>query len=111
MTMSNPHTVICTFRVKADSMTNFGQLLDRHWPVLRKLELVTATAEQLFVGDDNAEPTVVSIFEWASDEAVSQAHHHPDVAEIWEAMEPFCEPRHGRPSMEFPHFQPMPLQR
>jgi quinol monooxygenase YgiN len=109
--MSTHQTVICTFRVKADSMAHFRELLDRHWPVLRKRELVTDTAEQLFVDDDDNEPTIVSIFEWASDEAASQAHHHPDVAEIWEAMEPFCEPRSGRPSMEFPHFQPLPLKR
>lgn len=109
--MSTPQTVICTFRVKADAMANFAELLDRHWPVLRRLELVTDTAEQLFIDAGPDEPTIISIFEWASDEAVSQAHHHPDVAEIWEAMEPFCESRNGRPSMEFPHFQPMPLTR
>ena len=109
--MSDEQTVICTFRVKPDSMDQFRVLLDRHWPVLRKLELVTETAEQCFVAGDDTEPVIVSIFEWASDEAVSQAHHHPDVAEIWEAMEPFCEARGGRPSMEFPHFQPMPLKR
>lgn len=109
--MITPQTVICTFRVKVDSMTQFRELLDQHWPVLRNLELVTETAEQLFVGVEDAEPTIVSIFEWASDEAVSQAHHHPDVAEIWEAMEPLCESRSGHPSMEFPHFQPMPLRR
>jgi hypothetical protein len=109
--MSDPQTVICTFRVKVDSMAQFRELLDRHWPVLRRLELVTDTPEQVFVDADETAPTIVSIFEWASEEAVSQAHHHPDVAEIWEAMEPFCESRDGRPSMEFPHFQPMPLSR
>lgn len=109
--MSNPQTVICTFRVKADSMAPFRELLDRHWPVLRRLELVTDTTEQVFIDADETAPTIVSIFEWASGEAVSRAHHHPDVAEIWEAMEPLCEPRDGRPSMEFPHVQPLPLNR
>lgn len=109
--MSTPQTVICTFRVKNESMADFRALLDRHWPVLHELELATDTPEQIYLSANQEEPTVVSIFEWAGDEAVSQAHHHPDVAEIWEAMEPLCESRDGRPSMEFPHFQPSPLAR
>jgi len=109
--MSEPQTVICTFRVKSDAMTAFRDLLDRHWPTLRNLELVTETPEQLFLSDADGDPTVVSIFEWANDDAVGQAHHHPDVAEIWEAMDPLCEQRDGRSAMEFPHFQPMSLAR
>ncbi|MEZ5167974.1 MAG: hypothetical protein R2695_16360 [Acidimicrobiales bacterium] len=103
--------MICTFRVKPGAMPAFRELLDRHWPVLHRLELVTDTTEQIYVDADDRAPTVVSIFEWASTEAVSHAHHHPEVAEIWEAMEPHCEAREGRPSMEFPHFQPSPLNR
>lgn len=109
--MSQPQTVICTFRVKPDCLVAFRVLLDRHWPVLRTLELVTDFEEQVFIDPADDGPTIVSIFEWANDEAVAQAHHHPDVAEIWEAMEPLCEARDGRPSMEFPHFQPLPLSR
>jgi len=109
--MSEPQTVICTFRVRSDAMTGFRELLDRHWPTLRNLELVTETSEQLYVSDVGGDQTIVSIFEWTNSEAVDQAHHHPDVGEIWEAMEPLCEQRDGRPSMEFPHFQPIPLAR
>ena len=109
--MVEAQTVICTFRVKSDALVGFRALLDRHWPTLRGLELVTDTPEQVFQSVDDDNITLVSIFEWASAEAVSQAHRHPDVAEIWEAMEPLCEGRDGRPSMEFPHFQPVPLVR
>jgi hypothetical protein len=111
--VSAAETVICTFRVKSDEMATFRGLLDRHWPTLRRLELVTDTAEQVFIGEDDgvSGPVVVSIFEWANPEAVDIAHEHPDVAEIWEAMEPVCEPRGGRPSMEFPHFQRVAVQR
>ncbi len=111
--MSTVETVICTFRVKPAEMTTFRRLLDRHWPTLRRLELVTDAPEQTFIGGDDgvAGPVVVSIFDWVSAEAVESAHEHPDVAEIWEAMEPVCEPRNGRPSMEFPHFQRVDVQR
>ncbi len=107
--MSEVETVICTFRVQPAALDAFTDLIQRHWTTLRSLELVTATPEQRFLGaDQNAEgPVVVSIFEWASAEAAGLAHSHPEVAEIWEAMEPLCETRHGRPSMEFPHFRPM----
>ena len=111
--MANPQTVICTFRVKPDGLDEFLALLAGHWPTLRRLELVTDSPEQLFQGVDHQgdEPVIVSIFEWASLEATQHAHTHPEVAEIWEAMEPLCEERHGLPSMEFPHFRPLTLDR
>ena len=109
--MANPETVICTFRVKPDALHAFFVLLRDHWPTLRRLELVTETPEQLFQGADHQgdEPVIVSIFEWVSSEATRLAHTHPDVADIWEAMEPLCEARHGLPAMEFPHFRPLSL--
>jgi quinol monooxygenase YgiN len=107
--MGDAETVICTFRVRPDRLDAFRQLLDRHWATLHRLELVTDTTEQLFIGVDHQgdQPVVVSIFEWVNAEAAARAHDHPDVAEIWEAMRPLCEPRHGLPAMEFPHFRPM----
>ena len=106
--MATPETVICTFRVKPECVDPFLELLDRHWSTLRGLYLVTETPEQQFIGADHQgeEPVLVSIFEWVSAEATKRAHQHPDVAEIWEAMEPLCESRHGLASMEFPHFRP-----
>ena len=107
--MSQPETVICTFRVKPESLDEFLELHRRHWPQLLELGLVTPTPEQAFrAGATEADqPTIVSIFEWIDATASDRAHEHPDVAEIWEAMEPLCESRNGRPSMEFPHFQPL----
>ena len=104
-------TVICTFRVRPVRQEAFDDLIRPHWPTLRDLEMVTETPEQRFVGTDgDGGPVVVSIFEWVDAEAVARAHEHPDVAEIWEAMEPLCESRRGRPSMEFPHFEPVPVE-
>lgn len=104
-------TVICTYRVRADALGPFCELLRRHWPTLSRLGLVTDTPEQLYVGGEHrgGEPIVVSIFEWVGGEAAERAHDHPEVADIWEAMEPLCEPRGGMPSMDFPHFRPLVL--
>ena len=106
--MSNPETVICTFRVKLNALDEFDELLARHWSTLHELGLVTDTAEQAFITQsvEADHPTIVSIFEWTDSDASERAHEHPDVADIWEAMEPLCESRNGRPSMEFPHFEP-----
>ena len=108
---ASPETVICTFRVRQDALDAFTDLLPGHWPTLRRLGLVTAVPEQLFIGVDHQgdEPVVVSIFEWTSAEAAERAHDHPDVADTWEAMRPLCEDRHGLPAMEFPHFRPLRL--
>ena len=109
--MGNPETVVCTFRVKPDSVPAFQKLLRRHWRTLRSLEMVTETPERLYRGVDHQgdEPVIVSIFEWINAEAADRAHDHPDVADIWEAMQPRCEARHGLPAMEFPHFRPLIL--
>jgi hypothetical protein len=48
---------------------------------------------------------VIEIFEWIDDDAAGRAHTHPEVSEVWEAMDPLCEERAGRPSMEFPHLR------
>lgn len=108
-----PETVICTFRVRPDCLPAFEELLRGHWATLHRLELATDTDEQLYRGVDHQgdEPVIVSIFEWVDAEAAALAHGHPDVAEIWEAMIPLCESRHGLPAMEFPHFQPFQLHR
>jgi hypothetical protein len=106
-----PATVICTFRVKPDGLDAFLDLLRQHRPALEKLELVTDTPPQTFLGEDRQGPgpVIVDIFEWADGESSRAAHTHPEVAAIWEAMEPLCESRHGFPSMDFPHFEPLAL--
>jgi hypothetical protein len=97
-------TVICTFRVRADGEQEFRELLERHWPTLRALELVTDQPTQCYRSLDGDGPTYVEIFDWAEG-GMQRAHEHPDVLAIWEPMGPLCEERDGRPAMEFPHFE------
>jgi hypothetical protein len=47
----------------------------------------------------------VKTFTWRSAKAVEAAHQHPEVASLWERMDPLCEARDGRPGMEFPHVE------
>ena len=104
MSTQQPRTVLCHFRVIAEREGEFRQLLERHWPTLRKLDLVTDEASLIYRSVDKAErPCFLEIFHWKSDEAVRVAHDHPDVQAVWEPMMPLCEARDGLPAMEFPH--------
>ena len=57
--------------------------------------------------------TFVAIFEWSSHEAAGLAHHHPEVAKVWEAIGKFgdlatLDSLEETKSM-FPHFEPVNL--
>lgn len=94
-------TVICTYRVRADAVTKFRELLAGHWTTLSELGFVTDT-QSLVLRDVDA-PTYVEIFSWV-DGGFGRAHEHPDVLALWERMDPLLEERDGRPKWEFPHY-------
>ena len=99
-------TVLCTYRVRAGSEPEFLKLLERHWPALHTLGCVTDEPSRIYRGSDEQDrPFFVEIFHWKNEEALARAHGHPEVLAIWEPMDGLCEPRDGRPSMEFPHVQ------
>ena len=105
--MAETHpTVICTYRVRKDKEPEFRALLDRHWPKLRELGMVTSQPSSLFRGLDGEDrPYFVEIFDWRDAAQPEKAHEHPEVMAIWEPMDALCEPRDGRPNMEFPHVE------
>jgi hypothetical protein len=113
----NEHSVICTYRVRADRRDAFVELLARHWPTLRDAGLATDTPaihfEAVTSGDphDEAGPTFVEIFSWAGPDSADLAHRSPEVMAVWEPMGAMVEARGGRPPMEFPHFRPLDLGR
>jgi hypothetical protein len=106
----SPVTVICLFRVVRGREAAFTDLLKRHWPTLRSLDLVTSDPPRHYRGaEQGGGPLFVEIFSWKSEEAARLAHQHPEVMAIWEPMGTLTEKRDGRPSMEFPHVQPLAL--
>lgn len=106
-----PETVLCTFRVKPGQEDALLALCRQHEEVLRKLDLCTDQPAVCYRGVDEGteRPFLIKIFQWKNPEALQAARAHPDVQILWEAMEPCCEPRDGRPSMEFPHVETIPL--
>ena len=102
----SPAIVLCHFRVRAGAEEELLEMLREHDRVLRKLDLITGEPAVVYQGkDDLGRPFFVKSFTWKSERAVEVAHQHPEVAMIWERMEPLCEARDGRPSMEFPHVE------
>jgi hypothetical protein len=101
---AKPVTTFAHYRVRPGREEELLELLGRHWPLLRRLELVTEEPGQVFVGHEpeTGGPLVIEVFEWVGEEAVQVAHTHPEVTGLWEAMGPLCEERGGRPRFEFP---------
>ena len=103
--MPTPVYAICQYRVAKGNEKGFEELLARHWPLLRELELATRTKPRHFRGreDRDGRPLFFEIFEWVDEDAHRLASQHPDLMAIWERMDKLCEARNGRPNMEFPH--------
>jgi quinol monooxygenase YgiN len=98
-----PTTSIARCQVKPDRIEQFLKLIDRHWSILRGLDLITDRQAEVFVGEERrtGRPLVFEIFEWSDEAAVDRAHTHPDVSAAWEAMGPLCEARDERGPFEF----------
>ena len=98
--------VICHYRVRKNCEADFEVLLEKHWPTLQRLGLVTDTTSQIYKGTEQRsdDPIYFEIFEWL-DGASERAHEHPEVMAIWEPMDQLCEARGDKPNMEFPHVE------
>ena len=108
--MSQPLTVIATYRVKKESEDAFRKLLDQHWPTLRQHDLASEAPPLVFRGEEeDGLPFFVEIFSWRDETASDTAHELPEVLSIWEPMAQLCEERQGKPSMDFPHVEPIQL--
>lgn len=111
----NQEVNICTYRVKAGARDEFVELLKRHWPALRQAGLATDTPAMHFEYVPTSKSsrhgesgiTFVEIFSWLRPDGPNLAHQTPEVMAIWEPMGGLVEERDGRPSMEFPNYQPI----
>jgi len=106
-----PETVVCIYRVAKGNEAKFTKLLERHWPTLRKLHLVTRKKPVHYRGAEQRDgrPLFFEIFEWASGDGSKLASEHADVMEIWERMDQLTEQRGDKPNMEFPHVRALEL--
>jgi hypothetical protein len=105
--MSDPVASVNRYSVKKERVEEFLEIIDRHWTILREVELVTDREVQVYQGleRDTGEPVVIEIFEWVDEDAARRAHTHPAVSAAWESMGPLCESRGARGPFEFLNLQ------
>ena len=102
--------VFALYMPHAGKEKKLEELIARHVPVLRELELITSRPRLTLKAQDG---TYIEVIEWVNSDAAEKAHEHPAVAQVWEAMEAFGDRlgsvawqakilAHERPSMEQP---------
>jgi hypothetical protein len=101
-----PELVIAVYRPKAGQEAALRALALAHWPLLRRVGLVSDRAPIVMQAQDGA---IVDIFEWTSAKAAEAAHHQPEVAAHWEAMSEVADFANlaslAEAQATFPHFR------
>ena len=104
--MGKPEMVFALYRAHAGKDAELEEVLKRHVPTLKSLELATDRPSFVARAGDG---TYVEVFEWADGEAARRAHDLPAVAAVWEAIGQVADLRTLADLEEtrrpFPHFQ------
>jgi quinol monooxygenase YgiN len=79
--------VIACYTPKPGQLDALLRLVVRHVPALREQGLVTDRAPCVMRAADG---TILEVFEWASAEAIDQAHHNPAVQTLWAEFGDCC---------------------
>jgi quinol monooxygenase YgiN len=79
---------IACYRPKEGKQEELLQLTREHVPILRNEGLVTERPAYAMRAKDG---TIVEVFEWKSNEAISAAHSNPEVAKLWKRYEAACD--------------------
>ncbi len=105
---TGPEIVFAAYRPKEGKANDLGELLKDHLPTLKRLELITDRAPIVCRAKDG---TIIEVFEWRAADSSAQAHEHPEVAKIWEAMGEICDlpplTEIAELAKRFPHFSPV----
>lgn len=72
--------VIAAYKPKPGQADALRSLVDRHVPSLRQWGLLADRAPIIMQAADG---TILEVFEWKSQDAISQAHNHADVQKLW----------------------------
>src|ERR1700730_1595802 len=80
-------TIAC-YRPKPGQKGELNQLMREHVPMLQKESLASKRAPVIMRAKDD---TIVEVFEWASDDAVDEAHVNPVVLAMWERFNAACD--------------------
>jgi hypothetical protein len=105
-----PQVVFALYRPHDGKDEELRRLIAEHVPTLRRLELIT-DRPAILVKSRNG--TYIEVFEWSTPDASARAHHHPEVAKVWESMGQVCDlpplDTLEETKARFAHFQPVNL--
>jgi hypothetical protein len=93
MAGSEPVSMLVTYRPKKGKEKELQVLVEKHWPALAGVGLVTKEPAKLWKATDKktGEVYFVESFQWSDGEASTIAHQTPEVMAIWEPMGPILE--------------------
>ena len=92
MNQPQPVSMLVIYRVKKDKEQEFLPLLQKHWPTLNQLGLVTSEKPTFSRGmGKDGKLSYIETFQWKDKNAPSIAHQTPEVMQIWEPMGPMIE--------------------
>jgi hypothetical protein len=83
MKMEGSILAFASYKPKQGQETALMELVEKHLPKLRELGLATDRDNYIAKSSDGR---IIEVFEWVSSNAVSAAHQHPAVSDIWEKM-------------------------
>ncbi len=87
MSETDPVRVLCIYRVKEGKEKEFRPLLEKHWPTLNRIGLVTPDPARCYATQDKSKrKCFVELFEWNNGKAPQTAHELPEVMAVWEPM-------------------------
>jgi quinol monooxygenase YgiN len=79
--------MLCIYRIKDGKEEDFLRLLEKHWPTLQSVGLVTPEpAQVLRAADKGGKIVFVETFAWKDAKAPNVAHQTPEVMAVWEPM-------------------------
>lgn len=82
-----PVSMCCVYRIKKGQDEAFRAHLDKHWPTLNAVGLVSETKARFYRGKNkDGTSFFVEMFQWKNPKAADVAHQSPEVMAVWEPM-------------------------
>ncbi|MBI0376121.1 hypothetical protein JBE27_07470 [Streptomyces albiflaviniger] len=94
--------MLTTYLLRPGSFDQATDVLERHWPTLRRKGLVTGEPSWIAQGSGDDGPFVVELVTWGVPDAVDRAYLDPEVNAIWQEMFALTESRGARPPVDWP---------
>jgi hypothetical protein len=89
MPKSKPVTMLVSYFPKPRQEKQLLRLLEKHWPTLNRLGLVSPVPPQIWLATDKRtrKRFLIEMFQWKDSRASERAHQLAEVRAIWSPME------------------------